>query len=99
MNGATWTLVTGFDVELDEAGEFVAAWERSHDYLQAQPGFVDSVLHEALEADTPYRYVSIDHWDSVEHFQQATQNADFRENAADLRLFSPRPGLYRVVHT
>jgi heme-degrading monooxygenase HmoA len=94
-----WTLINSFDVETDESAEFIAAWTRARDYMQTQPGFVDAKLHEALAADAEFRFVSIAHWDSVEHFQEATTSPGFRDAAESLGLFSPHPGLYRLVHT
>jgi len=32
------TLINSFEVPAADAGKFIAAWEKTRDYLQAQPG-------------------------------------------------------------
>ncbi len=34
--------------ELGEADQFIAAWEKSRDFMQSQPGYVGAALHQAV---------------------------------------------------
>lgn len=41
-------LINVFEVPAADAEEFIARWEKVRDYLQTQPGYVDTSLHQAL---------------------------------------------------
>jgi heme-degrading monooxygenase HmoA len=93
------TLINAFEVPGDQAEHFIAAWEKTRDYLSSQPGYVDTALHQALGPGADFLFVNIGHWHSVEEFMAATQSPGFRESAAGLAGYRPHPGLYRVVRT
>jgi heme oxygenase (mycobilin-producing) len=92
-------LINAFEVPGEEADEFIAAWEKTRDYLAGQPGYVDTALHQAITPGADFLFVNIGRWQSAEAFQNATQNPGFRETAAGLAGYRPHPGLYRVVRT
>jgi len=41
-------LINAFEVPRGDAEQFIAAWEKTRDYLSAQPGYVDTALHQAV---------------------------------------------------
>jgi heme oxygenase (mycobilin-producing) len=92
-------LINTFEVWRDYAERFIAAWEKTRDYLSAQHGYVDTALHQAVTPNADFQFVNIGRWQTVEDFQAATQSPGFRESAAGLAGYQPRPGLYRVVRT
>jgi heme-degrading monooxygenase HmoA len=93
------TLINAFEVPAGEAGRFIAAWEKTRDYLQTQPGYIDTALHQALGPGAEFQFVNIAHWESAETFQAATRSAGFREVTAGLAGYPPHPSLYRLVRT
>ena len=93
------TLINAFEVPGDEADQFVAAWEKTRDYLSSQPGYIDTSLHQAVSPGADFQFVNIGHWRSAEDFTAAIQSPGFRESAAGLAGYRPHPGLYRVVRT
>jgi heme-degrading monooxygenase HmoA len=90
-------LINAFEVPADEAGQFIEAWEKARDFLKAQPGYVDTALHQAVTPGAEFQFVNIAGWQSAEAFMAATQNPGFGESAAGLAGYRPHPGLYRVV--
>jgi Antibiotic biosynthesis monooxygenase len=40
-------LINAFEVPSDQAEQFIAAWEKTRDYLRSQPGYIDTTLHQA----------------------------------------------------
>ena len=38
-------LINAFEVPAGDAEAFIAAWEKTRDYLRTQPGYVDTALH------------------------------------------------------
>ena len=91
------TLINAFEVPADEADRFIAAWEKTRDYLAAQPGYGDTALHQAVSPGTEFQFVNIAHWRSAEDFAAATRSTGFRDAAVGLARYRPHPGLYRAV--
>jgi heme-degrading monooxygenase HmoA len=81
----------------EDAEAFIAAWEKTRDYLEAQPGYGDTALHQAITPDADFEFVNIAHWRSAEAFVAATQSPGFREVAAGLARYPRHPALYRPV--
>jgi heme oxygenase (mycobilin-producing) len=92
-------LINAFEVPSDDARQFIAAWEKSRDYLQSQPGYVDTALHQAVTPGADFQFVNVARWQTAEAFMAATQSPGFRDSAAGLAGYRPHPGLYRVVRT
>jgi heme-degrading monooxygenase HmoA len=92
-------LINAFEVPAGDAETFIAAWEKTRDYLRAQPGYVDTALHQAVRAGAEFEFVNVARWRSAGDFVAATQSTGFREAAAGLAGYRPHPALYRVVRT
>jgi heme-degrading monooxygenase HmoA len=90
-------LINAFEVPGGEAERFIGAWERTRGYLAAQPGYVDTALHQAMTPGADFQFVNIAWWQTAEEFQAPTQSPGFREAAAGLAGYRSHPGLYRVV--
>jgi heme-degrading monooxygenase HmoA len=90
-------LINAFEVPAGEAGQFIAAWEKTRDYLETQPGYIDTALHQAFTPDAEFQFVNIAHWETAETFLAATQSAGFRDAAIGLVTYTPHPSLYHVV--
>jgi heme-degrading monooxygenase HmoA len=93
------TLINAFEVPSDEADRFIAAWEKTRDYLATQPGYVDTALHQAFSPDVDFQFVNIARWRTAEEFTAAIQSPRFQESAVDLAEYRSHPSLYRVVRT
>jgi heme-degrading monooxygenase HmoA len=92
-------LINAFEVPSEEAGRFIAAWEKTRDFLATQPGYVDTALHQAVSPGADFQFVNIARWRTAEEFMAATQSPGFRESAAGLAGYRPHPALYRIVRT
>ena len=92
-------LINAFEVPAGAAENFIAAWERTRDYLQEQPGYIDTSLHQALASDAEFQFVNVAHWASAEDFTAAIGSPGFREAAGGLAGYRPHPALYRAVRT
>jgi heme-degrading monooxygenase HmoA len=90
-------LINAFEVPAAEAGLFIAAWEKTRDYLQTQPGYIDTALHQAVTPQAGFQFVNVAHWVSAETFQAATRSPGFREAATALAGYPSHPSLYHVV--
>jgi heme oxygenase (mycobilin-producing) len=92
-------LINAFEVPAAEAEDFIAAWEMTRDYLETQPGYIDTALCQALTPDAAFQFVNVARWRSAEDFAEATRNPGFLESASGMSGYRPHPGLYRVVRT
>jgi len=90
-------LINAFEVPAGDAGKFIAAWEKTRDYLEIQPGYLDTALHQSLNPGADF--VNIARWATAEDFTAAIQSAGFRAAAVGLAGYPPHPSLYRVVRT
>ena len=91
------TLINIFEVPAGEEDAFIAAWEKSHDYLAKLPAHIETRLHQSVH-DTRFRFVNVAQWASEEDFIAAITSQGFREVSSALRWPSS-PALYRVVRT
>ena len=92
-------LVNSFEVPAGQAEEFIAAWEKTRDYLEQQPGYLDTALHQSLRPDAEFQFVNVARWQSAEAFAAAAMSAGFQQAAAGLAGYRPHPDLYQVVRT
>jgi heme-degrading monooxygenase HmoA len=92
-------LINSFEVAAADAAPFITAWERARDYLRAQPGYIDTTLHQSLGPDAEFQFVNVAHWRSVEDFTAATRSPSFGAAAAGLAGYPSHPALYRPART
>jgi heme-degrading monooxygenase HmoA len=90
-------LINAFEVPEASDDEFDAAWESAREFLETQPGYVETALHLTVSPDSAFRFVNIAHWRTAEDFQTAVTSDGFRAAAAGLAQYRSHPGLYRVV--
>jgi heme-degrading monooxygenase HmoA len=92
-----FVLINALEVPVGMDEEFIRGWEGARDYLEQQPGYVDTTLHQSLMPDADFRFINVGRWQTAEDFQSAIQSDGFREAAAGLASFRAHPGLYRVI--
>ena len=92
-------LINAFEVPEGREDEFIRGWEATRDYLQTQPGYVDTALHQAVSPNPDFRFVNVGRWETPQAFQQAIQSEGFREASQALADFRPHPALYQIVRT
>jgi heme-degrading monooxygenase HmoA len=92
-------LINSFEVPEGREDEFIRGWEATRDYLQTQPGYVDTALHQAVSPNPDFRFVNVGRWESPQAVEQAIQSPGFREASRALADFRPHPALYRIVRT
>ncbi len=96
--GVSVVLINPFEVpEGTDDEAFLRGWQRAADFMQRQPGFLNSRLHRALRPDARFRFINVAEWESPQAFQAAVTSEEFREIAKDA---GPSfPALYEVVRT
>jgi heme oxygenase (mycobilin-producing) len=92
-------LINAFEVPEGSEDEFIRGWEAARDYLQTQPGYVDTALHQAVSPDPDFRFVNVGRWRTPQNFRAAISSEGFRAAAQGLARFASHPALYQVVRT
>lgn len=90
-------LINSFEVPGADAERFITAWQQARDYLEAQPGYVDTALHQALTPGADFQFVNVARWRTAEDFMTAIQSPGFHQAAADLAGYPAHPALYKMV--
>lgn len=91
------TLINIFEVPASDKDEFIAAWEKTRDYLMSLPAHIETALHQSLH-DARFQFVNIAQWTSEEEFNAAISSEGIWESASGLR-WPMSPGLCQVVRT
>jgi len=92
-------LINVFEVPATDAEAFIAGWEEVRDYLQAQPGYIDTVLHQALTPNAEFQFINVAHWRTAEDFTAAIGSPGFAGSAAAMSGYRSHPALYRSVRS
>jgi heme-degrading monooxygenase HmoA len=97
VNEQRLVLINAFEVPEGSDGEFIAAWQSAREFLETQPGYAGTTLHETVSPDSEFRFVNVANWQTAGEFQAAVTSDGFRAAAAGLARFRSHPGLYRVM--
>ncbi|MEZ4235521.1 MAG: antibiotic biosynthesis monooxygenase family protein [Myxococcota bacterium] len=98
MPHPTVTLINCFEVDPSRIEPAIAAWERVHGILRAQPGYVDTALHRALAPSARFQLVNVARWESAEHFHTAIGRLS-GGRPPEVAGLAALPALYTVVRT
>jgi heme-degrading monooxygenase HmoA len=82
------TLINIFEVPAGDEDQFIAAWEKTRDYLKTFPAHIETALHQSLH-DTQFRFVNIAHWTSEDEFNAAVGSQGFRGGGIPAALAVP----------
>ncbi len=91
------TLINMFTVPEDKLEETITMWEQARDYLQGQPGYISTALHQSLQPDATYRLVNVAQWESAEAFMAANAKMRAEANLPEIENVVPNPALYEVI--
>ncbi|MCV0426132.1 MAG: antibiotic biosynthesis monooxygenase [Roseibium sp.] len=93
------TLINAFEVSAGQLEETILFWEKARDFLQTQPGYISTRLHQSLSPDAKFQLVNVALWESPEAFQSATQKMRDSGLGSGKRENVFHAALYKVVRT
>ena len=96
-DGNTMVLINPFEVPADKLGETIAMWEQAREFLQVQPGYISTALHQSMAPDAKFRLINIAKWESMETFQAATAKMQAEAGLPVIEGVVPNPALYTIV--
>ncbi len=91
------TLINVFEVPQGQLQAVEKAWAAARDFLQDEPGYIDTALHRALDDTARFRLVNVAHWDSPEAFRAAIEKMRAAGVFQQIEGLVATPMLYQVV--
>ena len=93
---STVVLINAFEVPAGQDEGFLRGWEAARDFLQRQPGYVSTRLHQSLDPSARFRFINVAEWVSPAAFQAAMNQPEFA-TMRQAMPFASYPSLYHVV--
>lgn len=69
------TTIVHFSLPKDNMDAFLESWRKIQGVMLKQPGVLEGTLHRTLDADSPFQFVNVAHWESPEALQNALRIA------------------------
>lgn len=90
-------LINPFEVPEGKLEESIKYWEACRDFLEKQPGYVSTKLHQSTKNDAKFQLINVAVWESQEAFVNASQKM-----VKELGMMPPpglkaNPSLYNVI--
>ena len=90
-------LINPFEVPAGKLDETIVMWEQARDFLQKQPGYLSTELHQSVSPGTRFQLVNVAKWESVETFTAATKKMQAEADLPQIDGLVPNPALYTIV--
>ncbi len=91
------TLINVFDVPEGAIDRTIEMWRKSRDFLQTQPGYVSTALHQSIGQGAKFALINVAIWESAKDFQAASAAMRAKMGAPVIEGLSFTPGLYKVI--
>lgn len=96
-HGDAVVLINAFTVPSEKLDETIAMWEQARDFLQEQPGYISTALHQSVSPIARYRLINVAQWESVEAFKAATEKMRTEADLPRVEGVVAHPDLYTIV--
>ncbi len=91
------TLINVFEVPDLGLHASIEMWKQSRDFLQTQPGYVSTELHQSIGPDARFMLINVAVWESAEAFRAASAAMKATAGIAPVEGLKFSPGLYTVI--
>ena len=91
------TLINVFEVPEGALDAAITAWTKSRDFLQTQPGYISTALHQSIQKDSKFALINVAIWESAEAFQKANAKMQALGGTPQIEGLRFTPGLYTVI--
>ena len=90
-------LINPFEVPTGRLEETIVMWEQARDFLQEQPGYISTELHQSVSPGTRFQLVNVAKWESVDAFTAATTMMRAEGSLPRVEGLIPNPALYTII--
>ncbi len=91
------TLINPFEVPADKLDETIAFWEQARDFLQTQPGYISTSLHQSITDNARFRLINVALWESAEAFLTASKKMSTEVDLPKIPGLMANPALFTVI--
>lgn len=91
------TLINSFEVPTEKLEESIKYWESCRDFLEAQPGYISTKLHQSIKNDARFLLVNVAIWESPQAFMEASTKMSKELTVAPPAGLRPNASLYNVI--
>ena len=91
------TLINSFEVPQDRLADAIRGWEKAHDFLKQQPGYITTRLHQSLSPQAKFQLVNVALWESPETYRSAIQKLGKSGIVAEFKGIDFHAALYTVI--
>ena len=93
---STAVLINAFEVSPGQDEAFLRGWEAARDFMQRQPGYLSTRLHQSLDPTARFRFINVAEWATPADFQAALNHPEFVAMRQAIP-FAHYPSMYQVV--
>lgn len=90
-------LINPFEVPAGRLEETIAMWEQARDFLQQQPGYISTSLHQSIKPDARFQLINVAKWASADAFMAANKKMWAEAGLPKIEGVMPNPGLFTVI--
>jgi heme-degrading monooxygenase HmoA len=95
-------LINPFKVPENKLEESIKYWESHRDFMQKQPGYISTKLHQALQdqsflGEATYQLINVAVWENQEAFNSAAQKMRTELAGVSVDGLTGSPGLYHII--
>lgn len=90
-------LINPFIVPEQELAATIAMWDKARGFLETQPGYISTELHQSLSPGAQYRLVNVAVWKDAASFQAAMTKMREKVDLPRIEGVLPHPELYQVI--
>lgn len=90
-------LINAFEVPADKLQETISFWEKARDFLQTQPGYISTALHQSIKSDSRFQLVNVATWSSAKAFITASEKMRAQAGLPKIEGLIANPALYKVI--
>lgn len=92
-------LINVFEVPQGKVRETIKMWEEAREFLQTQPGYISTNLHESLDDSARFKFINVAEWENAESFQNATEAMKKSGKVKLVEGVRGNPSLYKIIRS
>lgn len=90
-------LINIFEVPNNQLEETIKLWEIAKGFLENQPGYVSTKLHQSLNPEGKFQLINIAEWETAKDFKIAIQKMKKEVKLPKIKGLNSTPGLYKII--
>lgn len=90
-------LINVFEVPSAQEAEVMQSWIKSKEFLEKQPGYINTRLHKNIDPNGKFRFINVAEWASPQQFQGAAKAMNESSVPKMPEGVRYTPGLFKVV--